>query len=179
VHQTYFSPKTEKRRSGIEGRGLFAKAPIAQGETVVVKGGYVMTTDQRNTVAASMGPADIQIAEDLHIGPIAPEDREGGMMHLNHSCAPNLGLQGQIVFVALRDISQDEELTFDYAMTDDDPHDEMQCNCGVLLPRDYNGSRLAKSGSAAQVRRLFFLVHPEKDRCPETTHDAALVAAPG
>ena len=51
------------------------------------------------------------------------------MMHLNHSCDPNLGIQGQIVFVALRDIEKDEELTFDYAMTDDENY-EMECNCG-------------------------------------------------
>jgi hypothetical protein len=31
------------------------------------------------------------------IGPTTPDEREGGMMHLNHSCEPNLGLQGQIV----------------------------------------------------------------------------------
>ena len=131
MHQTYFSPKIEKRVSGIEGRGLFAKEPIAKGEIVVVKGGYVITTAQRNKLSEYMGLSEIQIAEDLHIGPTTPEDREGGMMHLNHSCEPNLGLQGQIVFVALRDISKDEELTFDYAMTDDDPHDEMECNCGT------------------------------------------------
>ena len=51
------------------------------------------------------------------------------MMHLNHSCDPNLGLRGQIVFVSLRDIETDEELTFDYAMTDDE-HYEMRCDCG-------------------------------------------------
>ena len=151
-NQTYFSPKTEKRRSGIEGRGLFATAPIAQGEIVVVKGGYVMTTDQRNTVAAHMGPSDIQIAEDLHIGPITPEDREGGMMYLNHSCAPNLGLQGQIVFVALRDIATDEELTFDYAMTDDDPHDEMQCNCGAASCR---GTVTGRDWQRADLQRQY------------------------
>jgi hypothetical protein len=121
---------TEKRPSGIDGRGLFAKEPIAKGDIVVVKGGYVMTTAQRNRLSESMGPAEIQIAEDLHIGPTTPADREGGMMHLNHSCEPNLGLQGQIVFVALRDIARDEELTCDYAMTDDDPHDTMECHCG-------------------------------------------------
>ena len=42
-------------------------------------------------------------------------------MHLNHSYEPNLGVQGQITFVALCDIAADEELTFDYAMTDDEP----------------------------------------------------------
>lgn len=41
MNLSYFSPKIEKRSSPIEGRGLFAKAPIAKGEVVVVKGGYV------------------------------------------------------------------------------------------------------------------------------------------
>ena len=36
---TYFSPKTEKRFSPIQGRGLFAKADIGKDEVVVVKGG--------------------------------------------------------------------------------------------------------------------------------------------
>ncbi|WP_089936615.1 SET domain-containing protein [Candidatus Entotheonella palauensis] len=129
MNLSYFSPKIEKRSSPIEGRGLFAKAPIAKGEVVVVKGGYVMTMPQRDAVSERLGPADIQIADDLFIGPVTDEEREGGMMHLNHSCDPNLGIQGQIVFVALRDIEIDEELSFDYAMGDDAPW-EMTCHCG-------------------------------------------------
>jgi hypothetical protein len=127
---TYFSPKVEKRESRIEGRGLFAKEPIGAGEVVVVKGGYVLTTAQRDRIGKTLGPAEIQITEDLFIGPVSKRQREGGMMHLNHSCEPNLGLQGQIVYVALRDIAAEEELTFDYAMTDDEPV-EMECRCGT------------------------------------------------
>ena len=41
MNLTYFSPKTEKRGSNIEGRGLFAKEMISKGEIVVVKGGYI------------------------------------------------------------------------------------------------------------------------------------------
>ena len=128
MHLTYFSPKTEKRGSDIEGRGLFAKEAIPRGEVVVVKGGHVMTTAQRDEVEERLGPAEIQVTEELFIGPATQEEPEGGMMHLNHSCEPNLGVQGQIVFVALRDIARDEELTFDYAMTDDEPY-EMECIC--------------------------------------------------
>ena len=131
VNLTYFSPKTEKRGSDIEGRGLFAKEPVSKGEIVVVKGGYVMTQAQRQRVGKRLGPAEIQVTEDLFIGPTALREREGGMMHLNHSCEPNLGLQGQIVFVALRDILKDEQLTFDYAMTDDEPY-RMECHCGAV-----------------------------------------------
>jgi uncharacterized protein len=126
---TYFSPKVEKRQSSIEGRGLFAKEGIAAGEVVVVKGGYVLTKTQRDAIGEELGPAEIQITENLFIGPTTMSQREGGMMHLNHSCEPNLGLQGQIVYVALRDIAPNEELTFDYAMTDDEPVD-MTCRCG-------------------------------------------------
>lgn len=125
---TYFSPKVEKRSSPIDGRGLFAKAAIAKGEVVVVKGGYVLTREQRDRIGKELGPSEIQITEDLFIGPTTPEEREGGMMHLNHSCEPNLGLQGQVVFVALRDIAAGEELTIDYAMTDDEPYG-MECRC--------------------------------------------------
>ncbi len=87
---TYFSPKTEKRRSNIEGRGLFARESISKDEIVVVKGGYVMTRAQRDVVERHLGPAEIQVTEDLFVGPATQAEREGGMMHLNHSCEPTL-----------------------------------------------------------------------------------------
>jgi len=52
------------------------------------------------------------------------------MIFSNHSCTPNIGIQGQIVFVAMRDIQAGEELTHDWATTDDDTY-EMQCHCGA------------------------------------------------
>jgi hypothetical protein len=127
---TYFSPKVEKRMSAIHGRGLYAKAALAEGEIAVVKGGYVLTKAQRDAIGKELGPSEIQISEELFIGPSMAAERDGGMMHLNHSCEPNLGMQGQIVYVALRDISQDEELTLDYAMMDDEPYN-MPCRCGA------------------------------------------------
>ena len=129
LNLTFFSPKVEKRKSSIDGRGLFAKQQIKAGEIVVVKGGYILTKAQRDEIGLELGPAEIQITEELFIGPATKRQREGGMMHLNHSCEPNLGLQGQVVYVALRDIEANEELTFDYAMTADEP-DEMTCRCG-------------------------------------------------
>ena len=45
---------------------------------------------------------------------------EGSTIFSNHSCDPNIGVRGQIVFVAMRDIRAGEELTHDWAMTDDD-----------------------------------------------------------
>ena len=131
MNLTYFSPKVEKRPSGIEGVGLFACQSITEGETVVVKGGYVMTSEQRDRIEERLGPAEIQVGDGLFIGPRTEGERDGGMMHLNHSCEPNVGLRGEITFVAMRDIRPDEELTFDYAMTDDEPGLEMACACGA------------------------------------------------
>lgn len=130
----WFSPKVEKRASGIEGRGLFAREAIAAGETVVVKGGHVMTRAERDRVGAVLGPAEIQIGDHLFIGPLTQADRKEGMMHLNHSCDPNVAIRGQISFHALRDIAAGEELGFDYATGDDDDW-EMDCACGAAASR--------------------------------------------
>jgi uncharacterized protein len=56
------------------------------------------------------------------------------MIFSNHSCEPNIGVQGQIVFVAMRDVEAGEELTHDWATTDDDRY-EMACNCGAATCR--------------------------------------------
>jgi hypothetical protein len=127
---SYLSPKTAVKTSPIQGKGLFAIEPIRKGEIVCVKGGYIFDRQKLQEVSQSLGPAEIQIAEGLFIGPLDEEGREGSMIFSNHSCDPNIGVQGQIVFVALRDIDAGEELTHDWAMTDDDSY-EMECNCGA------------------------------------------------
>jgi SET domain-containing protein len=127
---SYRSPKSAVQASPIQGRGLFAVAPIARGEIVCIKGGSIFGRDTLAEVAATLGSAEIQVADDLFIGPLHAGDREGSMIFSNHSCEPNLGVQGQIVFVALRDIAAGEELTHDWATTDDDSY-ELDCRCGA------------------------------------------------
>jgi hypothetical protein len=127
---SYISPKAGVKASPIHGRGLFAVAPIAKGEIVCIKGGYVLDRQALADVQRRLGPAEIPIAEGFSIGPVAEQEREGGMIWSNHSCDPTIGVQGQIVFVALRDVATGEELTHDWAMTDDDDS-EMECRCGA------------------------------------------------
>ena len=127
---SYISPKAIVRESSIHGLGLFAAQPIAAGEIVCVKGGHIFDRTRLREVTPIVGPAEIQIAEDLFIGPLEEAERASSMIYSNHSCEPNLGVQGQIVFVALRDIDPGEELTHDWAMTDDDEY-ELHCNCGA------------------------------------------------
>jgi len=127
---SYLSPKAAVRNSPIHGRGLFATGDFRPGEIVCVKGGHIFTRATLERVAPVLGPAEIQIADDLFIGPLEGDEREGCMIFSNHSCEPNIGVQGQIVFVALREIAAGEELTHDWATTDDDDY-ALKCRCGA------------------------------------------------
>ena len=128
---SYRSPKTEVRDSKIHGRGLFAIADIAENEIVAVKGGHIVDGKTlREKITPVLGPVEIQIGDDLFIAPVSHEERELSMLYLNHSCDPNLGVRGEITFVAMREIRAGEELTHDWAMTDDDDY-SIECNCGA------------------------------------------------
>lgn len=127
---SYISPKAEVLESPIHGRGLFAREPFARGEVVCVKGGYVFDLATLKSQPGWYCSAEIQVAEDLFIGPLSEEEREGSMVFSNHSCEPNIGVRGQIVFVAMREVSAGEELTHDWATTDDDDY-QLDCNCGA------------------------------------------------
>ena len=126
---SYISPKAVVKESPIHGKGLFAHHPIAQGEIVCVKGGYIFDRQTLVEMPDWFRAAEIQIGPDLFIGPTSEDERDGSMIFSNHSCEPNIGVKGQIVFVALRDISAAEELTHDWATTDDDDY-ELECTCG-------------------------------------------------
>jgi uncharacterized protein len=126
---SYLSPKTVVRDSSIHGKGLFAKEPISKNEIVCIKGGAVFDRETLRSMPDWFRAAEIQLAENLFIGPLQEEERDGSMIFSNHSCDPNIGIQGQIVFVAMRDISSGEELTHDWATTDDDDY-KMECRCG-------------------------------------------------
>ena len=127
---SYRSPKTAVRPSRIAGRGLFADAALAEGEIVCVKGGHLVTKAEFANYKGVANEAELQIADDLFLTPVSEAEFEGLMMFLNHSCGPNVGIQGQIVFVALRDVAAGEELTLDYA-TIERPAEPMACRCGA------------------------------------------------
>jgi hypothetical protein len=147
VRLSYLSPKAAVKTSLIHGRGLFAIGEFRPGEIVCVKGGHIFTRATLAEIAPELGPAEIQIADDLFIGPRDADEREGAMIFSNHSCDPNIGVQGQIVFVALREIAAGEELTHDWATTDDDEY-SMPCRCGaatcrgVITGRDWQNKEL-------------------------------------
>ena len=131
IRFSFLSPKTEVRESKIHGRGLFAVAEIAKDEIVAAKGGHIVDRKTlRDKIAPRLGPVEIQIDDDLFITPVTKEEREFSMWYSNHSCNPNLGVRGEITFVAMHEIRAREELTHDWAMTDDDDY-SVECKCGI------------------------------------------------
>ncbi|MDB6146514.1 MAG: hypothetical protein JWO45_178 [Spartobacteria bacterium] len=147
---SYRSPKTAVRDSDIHGHGLFATTDIAKDEVVAVKGGHIISGEfLREKVTPTLGPVEIQIDEDLYIAPATADERDGSMLYSNHSCDANLGLRGEITFVAMRNIHAGEELTHDWCTTDDGDY-AVKCNCrsprcrGTLTGKDWQQPRLRK-----------------------------------
>lgn len=125
--QSYLSDKIEKRNSEITGCGIFAKELIHAGEVVCVKGGHILKRNElfSSAVINSYHP----ISDELFIAAKTEQEEEFVKIYINHSCNPNCGLRGEITFVAMREIQEGEEITFDYAFLDNEDY-EFVCSCG-------------------------------------------------
>lgn len=113
------------------GKGLFAVQEFRTGEVLIVFGGRAVTRETLNQISEELGRHALQIGKNLFLLEHAFEDGEC----VNHSCDPNLGVEGQITLVAMRDIQAGEEVCFDYAMVDMSDADEFDCACGSSLCR--------------------------------------------
>ena len=107
--------------SQIAGLGVFAGKPFAAGETIWVLAGAVHQTSipHENPDFVGLGPR-------LWIDPARPLDK------LNHSCNPNAAFGRKRELLALRDVAQGEEITFDYSTTEVDPEWTMACSCRAV-----------------------------------------------
>jgi uncharacterized protein len=169
---SYITQKAGKgAASAIEGRGLFAVAPIAAGELVAIKGGHIVTTAVLRSLPARLRNSEIQIARGFHLAALEEAEYEPVMLFINHSCEPNVGFAGNTVVVGMRDISPCEELTTDYALFDD--HDEiMECQCrtpscrGTISGRDWQRPDLQRRyGTYFSSYLLRRLAHQPGQRC--------------
>lgn len=126
---SYLSPKCEIR--GADDRGgytVVARDPIARGELIVVWSGTLVDGAGLAALPAHVKRHSLQVEEDHYLVSLTdcePPD------YVNHSCAPNAGLSGQIGLVAMREIRPGEEVTYDYAMSDGSSYDEFDCCCGA------------------------------------------------
>lgn len=126
--------------SAIHGRGVYARAAIADGTRIIEYTGERITKAEaqrreekrlarlRRGGDGSVYIFNLNARTDL-------DGRKGGSVarFINHSCAPNCRaeqIRGRIWIVARRDIAAGEELTFDYGF----PFSEWRlhpCRCGA------------------------------------------------
>ena len=117
----------EVRNSPIHGRGCFATKKIAAGTQILEYAGRHISRREANErywerpSTYLFGLSDGTVIDGLGIGSF-----------VNHCCDPNCRAEeadGRIWFCALRDIKADEELTFDYKLSNSGMS-EMPCHCG-------------------------------------------------
>lgn len=111
-------------KSGIAGKGLFAKKDIKKGEIVFIMKGKILKMNAYNKDRLLSLPNIVGIDKDLWIDPIEP------YVYINHSCDPTTSVRGRVTYVALRNIKKDEEITFDYSISEDSSW-TMTCCCGA------------------------------------------------
>ncbi len=131
------SKKVEVRPCKI-GNGLFAKEEIQAGEPIAAFDGATYTDE--------FDSADHLNYYLLQIGEGIWQDAAGVARYANHSCDPNCGIQGLNQIVAMKKIAPNEEITFDYEMTEETWEMEdgvpyfMECQCGSPICRKKIGS---------------------------------------
>jgi hypothetical protein len=127
--KTYRSPKIEVREDSLEGRGVIALQDIARDEIVAIKAGHVVTGDEIEHITAEVGDFALQIDDGFYISPRTADEVDDMTVFINHSCDPNIGFRGQVVYVAMREIKAGEELCHDYSMERSDNY-SLDCRCG-------------------------------------------------
>ena len=132
--RSWRSPKVEVRDGSVAGLGVFAREPVAAGEIVAVKAGRIVHRDEVVRLTAEIGDQSLQIHDDLYLSPRTADEVDETSIRINHSCNANVGFQGQVLYVAIRDIEVDEELCHDYAMDRTDDY-RLECACGTLACR--------------------------------------------
>lgn len=127
------------RRSGVHGRGLFARRDIRKGERIIeYVGEHVGKREGQRRTDAQWAKGRIYTFE-LN----ARTDIDGGVRWntarlANHSCEPNAESEierGRVWIVALRRIKAGDEITYDYNFPIEE--DMIQCKCGAAKCRGF------------------------------------------
>ena len=129
----------EARESRIHGSGVYAiKAIPAETRIIEYVGERINKEESERRAWAQMDHAEATGDAAVFIFTLSKKwDIDGNVSWntarlLNHSCAPNCQtwIEGKRIFIyALRDIEEDEELTFDYGF-DLECYEDHPCRCG-------------------------------------------------
>ena len=143
------SPKTnsaptrriQTRRSGVHGKGVFARVDIAEGETLIEYVGEVISWPEAQR-RHPHDPAHPNHTFYFHIDEERVIDALYGgnsSRWINHACDPNCEAEednGRVFIKALRNIPAGEELNYDYGLMIDERYTaklkaQYPCWCGA------------------------------------------------
>lgn len=117
------------RCPGVSGSGVFALRRIAAGKRLLQFTGPLLETQaQRFALAHSDVDEYLQVSATHYMGPSGELDD-----FVNHSCEPNCGLvfgDSEIWLVSLTKIATGQEVSFDYATTQNEYPHRFRCLCG-------------------------------------------------
>lgn len=125
------SPKCRASQSSVSGKGIVATEPFAERELVAVWGGKIYTAEEckrLGTVFPHCVTHPVAMCRGYFLGSENLFEFDDAEL-FNHSCDPNVGIQGQVILIARRPIFAGEELLIDYGTLDDSPC-EFDCQCG-------------------------------------------------
>lgn len=124
--------KVEIKRTKNRGYGVFAKLPIKKSEVVAEFDGDILSIEDDWTID--------QYNHCIQFEETRWRDSRGLARIINHSCEPNCGIKKLFQVVAMRNISPNEEITWDYEMTENHPYWKMKCKCGTKSCRKVIGN---------------------------------------
>jgi len=110
------------------GKAVIARAMIHKNELVALWGGIIVDRVGLEKLSDDEKGHTIQVHDGFYLAPVTMDEPAD---FINHSCAPNCGISGQIALVAMREIQVGEEISFDYSMSDSSAFDEFECACGA------------------------------------------------
>ncbi|MEO7521340.1 MAG: SET domain-containing protein-lysine N-methyltransferase, partial [Gemmatimonas sp.] len=145
------------RGNAISGYGIFARAPLAQGDTVFRGEGREQRIITARRVAETWSDED-KLTFRRYGYPLSSDvyalwsDDPGTWAPQNHSCEPNCEFDG-LDTVTVRDVAAGEELTLDYAAFMNAESEPFQCHCGAVSCR---GTIHGTAGNSVSSRERVF-----------------------
>ncbi len=96
------------------GSGTYAVSIIRRGEFIRNLSGEELSYPE---LLKRLRSGEENIDDPLQVGAHLFIDLDEPSRLINHSCDPTSGIRGKNTLVAIRDIEEDEEITFDYSAT--------------------------------------------------------------
>lgn len=134
------------KKSTIQGKGAFAAKPIKKGELICIMRGKRFSMKELETIYREgnkrMGVDPLQVGVRSYILLDDPYNL------INHSCDPNVAIQGENKLVAIKNIREGDEIAYDYSAVEWTPQEyppyytgswPMLCKCGTKTCREVVG----------------------------------------